>query len=144
MTKGINYAPHHLRASQTHTRAVVFVGRHNAAYRDLPPTRRAIWYVGRLYPPNLPKKGQKTALKATSVEILHRKSQKRGYICTGFQKNCLFYPTSALEVCTQSKTFFCGWGPQKHERGAPRFLMRSIRYKLSLCSHRIIQKILIS
>jgi len=26
-----------------------------------------------------------------------------------------------IGVCTLAKTFFCGWGPQKHERGAPWF-----------------------
>ena len=37
--------------------------------------------------------------------------------------------TPALAACTQSKTFFCGLGPQKHERGAPWFLMSSICHK---------------
>ena len=33
-----------------------------------------------------------------------------------------------IPVCTHSKTFFCGWGTQKHEQGALRFLRSSIRY----------------
>lgn len=37
-----------------------------------------------------------------------------------------------IGVCTLAKTFFCGWGPQKHEWGAPRFLQSSIRHTLPL------------
>ncbi len=31
-----------------------------------------------------------------------------------------------IGVCTLAKTFFCGWGPQKYEWGAPWFLQSSI------------------
>ena len=38
--------------------------------------------------------------------------------------------TSALVKCTPAKTFFCGWGTQKHEQGALRFLRSCIHHIL--------------
>ena len=40
--------------------------------------------------------------------------------------NPLSLSHARLGVCTLAKTFFCGWGPQKYEWGAPRFLQSSI------------------
>ena len=37
------------------------------------------------------------------------------------------FPPLGAARCTHSETFFCGWGTQKHEYGAVRFLMSSIR-----------------
>ena len=47
----------HNRAAQTHPRAVLSVGRHDAAHQHLPPTRRTIRHVRRLYTANMQKKG---------------------------------------------------------------------------------------
>ena len=45
---------------------------------------------------------------------------------------CIFFSYTRLGVCVPAKTFFCGWGTQKHEWGAPRFLRNSIRHKNTL------------
>ena len=50
---------------------------------------------------------------------------------------CSFEPlptfhSPALAKCALAKTFFCGWGPQKHEQGALCFLLSSIRHSSAI------------
>ena len=42
------------------------------------------------------------------------------------------FPSPALAKCALAKTFFCGWGPQKHEQGALCFLLSSIRHSSAI------------
>ena len=48
-----------------------------------------------------------------------------GEMYSGKNVHHIYFFTPALVKCTPAKTFFCGWGTQKHEQGALRFL-RSI------------------